>query len=133
MLEASPCRNGVKGFHVELLGTRSQRKRADRTKPGAGHAPAKRNAARRRRGRQPSAYIRTAWTPRRGPLQNAGMPIDLTDTEMATAATACRAMAYQEGQRAKAMENPTTRGPVESAAKRYTALAEKLEVARKKA
>jgi MoaA/NifB/PqqE/SkfB family radical SAM enzyme len=39
------------------------------------------------------------------------MPLDLTDDELATAAQACRAMAYQEAQRAKAMENPTTRGP----------------------
>jgi hypothetical protein len=30
------------------------------------------------------------------------------------------------------MENPTTRGPIESAARRYAALAEKLEAARKK-
>jgi hypothetical protein len=39
------------------------------------------------------------------------MPLDLTDEELVTAATACRAMAYQEGERAKQMENPTTRGP----------------------
>jgi hypothetical protein len=49
--------------------------------------------------------------------------IDLTDAELATAATACRAMAYQEGERAKKMENPTMRGPIESAAQRYAALA----------
>jgi hypothetical protein len=55
------------------------------------------------------------------------MPLDLTDAELATAATACRAMAYQEGERAKKMENPTMRGPLESNAKRYAALAEKLE------
>jgi hypothetical protein len=58
------------------------------------------------------------------------MPLDLTDTELATAATACRALAYQEGERAKKMENPTTRGPIESAAQRYAALAVKLEAAR---
>jgi hypothetical protein len=40
------------------------------------------------------------------------MPLDLTDAELATAATACRAMAYQEGDRAKKMENPTVRGPL---------------------
>lgn len=40
-------------------------------------------------------------------------------------------MAYQEGEPAKNMENPTTRGPVENAAKRYAALAEKLEAASK--
>jgi hypothetical protein len=56
--------------------------------------------------------------------------LELTDAELATAATACRAMAYQEGERAKKMENPTTRGPIESAARRCTALAEKLEAAR---
>jgi hypothetical protein len=42
-------------------------------------------------------------------------------------------MAYQEGQRAKKMENLTTRGPIESAAKRYAALAAKFEAARKRA
>jgi hypothetical protein len=62
----------------------------------------------------------------------AAMPLDLTDTELATAATACRAMAYQEGERAKKMENPTTRGPIESAAQRYAALVAKFEAARKR-
>lgn len=57
-------------------------------------------------------------------------PLDLTDSELATAATACRAMAYQEGERAKKMENPTTRGPIGGAAQRYAALAKKLEAAR---
>ena len=42
-------------------------------------------------------------------------------------------MAYQEGERAKQMDNPTTRGPIENAAKRYQALAEKVEAARKRA
>ena len=60
------------------------------------------------------------------------MPLELTDAELATAATACRAMAYQEGERAKNMENPTTRAPIANAARRYAALAEKLEAARKK-
>jgi hypothetical protein len=60
------------------------------------------------------------------------MPLELTDAELATAATACRAMAYQEGERAKKMENPTTRGPIENAARRYAALAEKLEAFRKR-
>jgi hypothetical protein len=58
------------------------------------------------------------------------MPLELSDAELQTAATACRAMSYQEGARAKKMENPTMRGPVESSARRYAALAEKLEVAR---
>jgi hypothetical protein len=60
------------------------------------------------------------------------MPLDLTDAELATAATACRGMAYQESERAKKMENPTMRGPIESTAKRAAALAEKFEQARKK-
>ena len=60
------------------------------------------------------------------------MPLELSDAELATAATACRGMAYQEGERARKMENPTTRGPIENAARRYAALAEKLEAARKR-
>jgi len=60
------------------------------------------------------------------------MPLDFTDAELATAATACRAMAYQEGERAKKLENPTTRGPIESAARRYAALAAKFETARER-
>ena len=36
-------------------------------------------------------------------------------------------MAYQEGERAKTTENPTTRGPIEN--ERFAALAEKLEAA----
>jgi hypothetical protein len=59
------------------------------------------------------------------------MPLELTDAELATAANACRAISYQEGKRAQAMENPTTRGPVEAASQRYAHLAEKLEAARK--
>jgi hypothetical protein len=56
----------------------------------------------------------------------------LTDAELETAARACRAMAYQESQRAKATENPTMRGPVENTAKRCADLAEKFEAARKR-
>jgi len=59
------------------------------------------------------------------------MPLDLTDAELATAATACRAMAYQEGERAKKLENPSIRGPLETNSKRFAALAEKFEAARK--
>jgi hypothetical protein len=40
------------------------------------------------------------------------MTLELSDAELSTAATACRAMAYQEGERAKKMENPTLRGPL---------------------
>ena len=61
------------------------------------------------------------------------MPLDFTDAELATAATACRALAYQEGERANKIENPTTPGPIESAAKRYADLAVRLEAARKPA
>jgi hypothetical protein len=39
-------------------------------------------------------------------------------------------MAYQEGERAKKMENPGMRQPIENTAKRFAALAEKLEAAR---
>jgi hypothetical protein len=60
------------------------------------------------------------------------MPLELTDAELATAATACRTMAYQEGERAKKMENPSLRGPIEHTAQRFARLAEKLEAARKK-
>ena len=60
------------------------------------------------------------------------MPLDLTDAELATAATACRAMAFQEGERAKKMENPGMRGPIENAARRYEALAAKFEAARRR-
>jgi hypothetical protein len=60
------------------------------------------------------------------------MPLDLTDTELATAATACRAMAYQEEKRATQIENSTMRGPLENNAKRYAILAEKLEAARQR-
>ena len=61
------------------------------------------------------------------------MPLELSATELETAARACRAMAYQEGERAKQMENPTTRGPIEAAARRYAALAEQFEAARGRA
>jgi hypothetical protein len=64
--------------------------------------------------------------------QNPRKPLDLTDADLATAATACRAMSYQEGARAKQLENPTLRGPLETNSKRYAALAEKLEAARKR-
>jgi len=37
--------------------------------------------------------------------------VDLTDLELATAAQACRAMAYQEGERARKMENPAKARP----------------------
>ena len=58
------------------------------------------------------------------------MLLELSDAELATAATACRAMAYQEEKRGKAMENPGTRGPIEAAARDFERLAEKLELFR---
>jgi len=60
------------------------------------------------------------------------MPLDLSDSELATAAMACRAMAYQDAERAKKIENPTMRPPLEANARRYAALAEKFEAARKR-
>ena len=61
------------------------------------------------------------------------LPFDLTNAELFTAAQACRATAYQEAERAKKLENPTTRGPIEDASKRYRALGEKFEAARRRA
>ncbi len=60
------------------------------------------------------------------------MLLDLTDLELETAARACRALAYQEQQAARKMENPTMRGPIEATAQRAAALAEKFEAARKR-
>jgi hypothetical protein len=60
------------------------------------------------------------------------MPLDLTDLELETAARACRSLAYQEGEAAKRLENPTVRAPIEGTAKRAAALAEKFERARKR-
>jgi hypothetical protein len=65
----------------------------------------------------------SAPTPRRGLLENQHVPLNLTGAALATAASACRAMAYQERERAKKIENPTMRGPVENAAQRYAAKA----------
>jgi hypothetical protein len=61
------------------------------------------------------------------------MLIELIPEELETAARACRAMASQERTRAQSLENPTTRGPIENASKRYAARAEKLEAVRKRA
>ena len=60
------------------------------------------------------------------------MLLDLSPNELETAARACRAMAYQEGERAKKMENPGMRDPIESAAQRYAALAVRFEAARRR-
>jgi hypothetical protein len=67
------------------------------------------------------------------PRQHASMPaLDLTDLELGTGARACRSLAYQEGEAAKRLENPTVRAPIEGTAKRAAALAEKFERARKR-
>jgi hypothetical protein len=60
------------------------------------------------------------------------MPLDFTDSDLETAARDCRALAYQEEQAAKRMENPSMCGPIENTAKRHGALAEKFESARKR-
>jgi hypothetical protein len=73
-----------------------------------------------------TAWARARWR------DDARMPLDLSGAELATAAQACRAMAHQEGERAKAMENPGMRQPIENTARRFASLAEKLEAARKR-
>ena len=59
------------------------------------------------------------------------MSLELSEAELSTATTACRAMAYQEGERAKAMSNPDMRRPIENTAQRFARLAERFEAARK--
>ena len=69
--------------------------------------------------------------PRRAWVRSHAMPLlELSDAELSTAATACRAMAYQEGERAKAMSNPDMRRPIENTARRFAELAARLETAR---
>ena len=63
--------------------------------------------------------------------QNAAMGLDLTDAELAVAATACRALAFQEELRARAIANPSVRAPVIASAERYAALAIKIEAGRR--
>jgi len=70
--------------------------------------------------------------PREPAAKSRAMAFDLTDAEMATAAAACRALAFQEELRAKSVENPSLRGPVENSAQRYAALAVKFEAERKR-
>jgi hypothetical protein len=75
----------------------------------------------------------TGWTRRPKRARILRMQLELSANELETAARACRAMAYQEGERAKKMENPGMRAPIENAVWRYAALAEKFEAARKRA
>jgi hypothetical protein len=71
-------------------------------------------------------------------LRRAGAPsipilIGLSDAELATAAIACRTLASQESNGAREMKDATRGGPSEAAARRYSALAEKFEGARRRA
>ena len=59
------------------------------------------------------------------------MSLELSEAELSTATTACRAIAYQEGERAKAMSDPDMRRPIENTAQRFARLAERFEAARK--
>jgi hypothetical protein len=59
------------------------------------------------------------------------MPLDLTDAELQSATMACRSYAYREAERAKAMENPDMKRPIEATAERFAKLAEKFEGARR--
>jgi hypothetical protein len=61
------------------------------------------------------------------------MPLELSPAELEIAARACRAMAYQESERAEKMENPSVRGPIENTARRCAELAAKFEAARRRA
>lgn len=59
------------------------------------------------------------------------MPLfHFTDTDLRDAAKACRAMAYQDEERAKQMGNPGIRQQFIESARRFTELAAKLEKAR---
>jgi hypothetical protein len=60
------------------------------------------------------------------------MPLEFSDAELATAAQARRAMAYHESERARKLESPSVRPTIEAAARRYAALAAKLETALKR-
>jgi len=55
----------------------------------------------------------------------------LSVDELAIAAQACRCLARDQLERAKAIENPTVRHPLQEAAERSMELAEKFERARK--
>jgi hypothetical protein len=74
----------------------------------------------------------TAWTRALGGATMRTWRHDLTDAELSASATACRAMAFQEFERAKRIEKPSLRGPIEVTAQRYAVLAAKIEAARNK-
>jgi len=54
------------------------------------------------------------------------MPLDLTDAELGHGSDRLSRAAGQDGEQARKLENPTTRGPIESAARRYRALTRRL-------
>jgi hypothetical protein len=51
------------------------------------------------------------------------MLLNLSDAELQTAAMACRAMAYQEGEQAKGMENLDIKRPIQATAEQFAKLA----------
>lgn len=53
--------------------------------------------------------------------------VELDACELGDAIRACRAVEYQEGERAKTMSNPDMRRGFEQASQRFRALAHKLE------
>jgi hypothetical protein len=64
--------------------------------------------------------------------ESVGMPPQLTDYELETAARACRALAHSEQESAKRISDPALRAPVNQRAQCAAALAERFERARKK-
>jgi hypothetical protein len=70
-------------------------------------------------GSNPSAPTICYWV-HSGDIDDAHTSLDLTDA--ATAATPCRAIAYQEGERAKKTENPGMRRPIENTQMRLRTL-----------
>jgi hypothetical protein len=58
-------------------------------------------------------------------------PLDLTDVDLETAVRACPIMARSEKKAAQQIETPTLHRPVEDAAIRAAALADKFETTRK--
>jgi hypothetical protein len=63
--------------------------------------------------------------------ESAGMPSQLTDYELETAARACRALAHVERESAEKISDPALRTPVQQRAQCAAALAERFERARK--
>jgi len=57
--------------------------------------------------------------------------VDLDQGELGDAAAACQALSFQEGERAKAMNNPDMHLGFEENSKRFAHLARKCEMARR--